>query len=159
MSENCLLDLKTRKNKVVSSKNLLDFWKNTLKPKSRIFTIYACLYTVHCSLSHAHCKYYIQGKKFYKCTYLLSKRQKSSVVKSPLSVFKNLSRSKNLPSASASSAAASRTTTSQTDKHNQPPQPQQHPAPPSIAPSEVTGPCESPYPVSNFFKIFLLLNH
>ena len=52
MSENCILDLKTGKNEVVSSKNLPNFWKNALKPKlkpkSRIFTIYACLYTVEC---------------------------------------------------------------------------------------------------------------
>jgi len=88
----------------------------------------------------------LSGMSSSSSTTSSSKRQKSSVVKSPLSVFKNLSRSKNLPSASASSAAAPRTTTSHTDKHNQPPQPPQHPAPPSIAPSEVTGPCESPYP-------------
>ena len=33
----------------INQKNeVLNFWKNTLKPKSRIFTIYACLYTVEC---------------------------------------------------------------------------------------------------------------
>ena len=28
-----------------------NFWKNALKPKSRIFTIYACLYTVECYIA------------------------------------------------------------------------------------------------------------
>ena len=76
-----------------------------------------------------------------------SKRQKSNVVKSPLSVFKHLSRSRNLPTASTASAGP---VTSQSEKHNQP-QPPQNPAPPSIAPSEAAGPCESPYPVSNCY--------
>jgi len=84
----------------------------------------------------------LSGMSSSSSTISSSKRQKSNVVKSPLSVFKHLSRSRNLPAASTASAGPA---TSQSDKHNQQ-QPPQNPAPPSIAPSEAAGPCESPYP-------------
>ena len=48
--ENHLLSTRNFKNGILSSKYYINFPKKALTPKSGIFTIYTCCYTVHCSL-------------------------------------------------------------------------------------------------------------